>query len=85
MSYHLADGVLTNTFSKIEESTTRAFPQLVYTAGPIIQSATKIGDEPNDSVCVKWLGKQKPNTVLYVCKMRGVAFHLKNEQGLNLF
>jgi hypothetical protein len=46
MSYHLADGVLTNTFSKIEESTTRAFPQLVYTAGPIIQSATKIGDEP---------------------------------------
>jgi hypothetical protein len=34
---------------------------------------------------VKWLGKQKPNTVLYVCKMRGVAFHLKNEQGLNLF
>ncbi|RHN42111.1 putative hydroquinone glucosyltransferase [Medicago truncatula] len=69
--FSLADGVLINSFSEMEESTVRALmekeqsnnKQLVYLVGPIIQTGS---NELNKSVCVKWLENQRPKSVLYV-------------------
>jgi hydroquinone glucosyltransferase len=71
--FPLADGVLINSFSEMEEGTARALmekqhnniknTQLVYLVGPIIQTGS---NQLNESLCVKWLENQTPNSVLYV-------------------
>ncbi|KAK7339367.1 hypothetical protein VNO77_20029 [Canavalia gladiata] len=72
--FSLADSFLVNSFSEIEEGTVRALQEHnkginknnapIYLVGPIIQTA--INSESNESECVRWLEKQRPNSVLYV-------------------
>ncbi|KAK7293352.1 hypothetical protein RJT34_16215 [Clitoria ternatea] len=65
----LADGFLVNSFPEIEENTLRALKEQatgvpVYLVGPIVQNG--LSSEANESECVKWLDKQRLNSVLYV-------------------
>ena len=64
--FSLAHGFLVNSFSKMENISEHN-SQLVYMVGPIIQSGSNSSDETNESVCLKWLESQTPNSVLYVC------------------
>lgn len=63
----LAHGFLVNSFSKLEQGSERAlheYANRVYLVGPIIQTGSS--NEPAESECVRWLAKQKRNSVLYV-------------------
>nr|ADV71367.1 glycosyltransferase GT12D15 [Pueraria montana var. lobata] len=66
----LADGFLVNSFYEMQKDTVKTLQEhcrgsnndaFVYLIGPIIQSSESKGSE-----CVRWLEKQKPNSVLYV-------------------
>ncbi|CAJ2635098.1 unnamed protein product [Trifolium pratense] len=74
-NFSLANGLLVNTFSEMEESTIKALQEKyntiennteVYLVGPIIQSGSE-STKLKGSDCEKWLDKQKPNSVLFVC------------------
>ncbi|XP_027336954.1 hydroquinone glucosyltransferase-like [Abrus precatorius] len=72
--FPLADGFLVNSFSEIEDGTVNVLQEQsegsskinapVYLVGPIVQTGPS--SESNESECVKWLEKQRPNSVLYV-------------------
>jgi len=64
--YSLAHGFLVNSFSKMEEIS-ELNSNLVYMVGPIIQTGSDSSDESNESLSLKWLENQTPNSVLYVC------------------
>ncbi|KAG5017871.1 hypothetical protein JHK82_023571 [Glycine max] len=70
----LADGFLVNSFYEMEKGTLEALQEhckgsnnnnsCVYLVGPIIQ--TEQSSESKGSECVRWLEKQRPNSVLHV-------------------
>ncbi|TKY66292.1 Hydroquinone glucosyltransferase [Spatholobus suberectus] len=69
----LAHGFLVNSFTKIEEGSERALQEhnnnnksRVYLIGPIIQTGLSSEPKGSDSECVRWLEKQRLNSVLYV-------------------
>ncbi|KAK2352836.1 hydroquinone glucosyltransferase [Trifolium repens] len=83
----LADGLWVNTFLEMEESTIKALQEKyntvennteVYLVGPIIQSGLESTKPRKGSGCEKWLDKQKPNSVLFVCF--GSGGNLSQEQ-----
>ncbi|XP_028758515.1 hydroquinone glucosyltransferase-like [Neltuma alba] len=64
--FHLADGVLVNTFSELEPGPIRALRErpgpTVYPIGPITQNV-----ESSTHECLKWLDTKPPNSVVYAC------------------
>ncbi|KAK7339517.1 hypothetical protein VNO77_20189 [Canavalia gladiata] len=71
--FSLADGFLVNSFSEMEQGTVKALKEhyrgsnkaSIYLVGPIIQTGPS-SESKNMSECVRWLEKQRPNSVLYV-------------------
>ncbi|KAK7339511.1 hypothetical protein VNO77_20182 [Canavalia gladiata] len=90
--FSLADGFLVNSFSEMEQDTVRALKEhytgsnkaSIYLVGPIIQTGSS--SESNMSECVRWLEKQRPNSVLYVSFGSGGTLPQKqiNELALGL-
>ncbi|CAI8608351.1 unnamed protein product [Vicia faba] len=70
--FGLADGVIINSFLEMEKGPIEALTEdgsenaRLYAVGPIIQTQTKSGDDANRLVCLSWLDKQQPCSVLYV-------------------
>ncbi|KAL2336872.1 hypothetical protein Fmac_011318 [Flemingia macrophylla] len=63
----LAQGFLVNSFSELEQGSERALQEYtnrVYLVGPVIQTGSS--SDPKESECVRWLEKQRPNSVLYL-------------------
>ncbi|KAK7373466.1 hypothetical protein VNO80_06875 [Phaseolus coccineus] len=69
-SFHVADGIFTNTFLELESEAIRALHEHVkgkpgiYPVGPIIQMGSI--DHENGMECLRWLDEQEPKSVLYV-------------------
>ncbi|XP_061347798.1 hydroquinone glucosyltransferase-like [Gastrolobium bilobum] len=69
----LVDGIMVNSFTDLEAEVIRAMQEkesnrdgpCVYPVGPIIQNESS--NKVNESVCLRWLENQPPNSVLYVC------------------
>ena len=69
--FHLADGVLVNSFLDMEEGTIRALQQeegtkspFVCVIGPLVQDGSC--DQGSGMECLRWLDKQQHNSVFYV-------------------
>ncbi|XP_061370841.1 hydroquinone glucosyltransferase-like [Gastrolobium bilobum] len=68
----LVDGIIVNSFTDLEAEVIRAMQEkeansdgpCVYPIGPIIQNESS--NKVNESVCLRWLDNQPPNSVLYV-------------------
>ncbi|KAF7820024.1 hydroquinone glucosyltransferase-like [Senna tora] len=69
-SFSQVDGVLVNSFLELEEGPARALIEQasdhdhppVYLVGPLTQTKSNL-----DSECSRWLEKQPPRSVLYIC------------------
>ncbi|KAF7820031.1 hydroquinone glucosyltransferase-like [Senna tora] len=90
--FHSVDGFLVNSFLEMEESTVKAFANegkgnfpLLYLVGPVAE--TKYEEKgSSDSKWLRWLEKQPPKSVLYICFGGGgtLSQHQTNELALGL-
>lgn len=88
--FHLADGVLVNSFVELEPGAIRALQEAgrerpcVYPIGPIIQNEPC--SQENGVECLRWLDKKPPQSVLYVCFGSGgtLSHEQLNELALGL-
>ncbi|KEH17824.1 putative hydroquinone glucosyltransferase [Medicago truncatula] len=66
----LVDGFIISTFTDLEPDVIRVLQEkekpCVYPVGPIIRNESNCEDNIN-SMCLRWLENQPPNSVLYVC------------------
>ncbi|RDX67751.1 Hydroquinone glucosyltransferase, partial [Mucuna pruriens] len=65
------DGIFINSFVEMEKGPMRELTEgsnhpPVYPVGPIIPTSNE-SNGPNELECLKWLDKQQPKSVLYVC------------------